>query len=188
MNRRTSLNPCVTAVDFGILRIVEVSSLSIHNSFIWRYLQAEEQPGPFTLFRRLNVKNPKRTWCAIIPRTLLIADLRVCPRQKLAAEPSREKRQSLLTLHARGYSVESNSQRYRCICIPSEEEDKLNQHLTSTKRLLDLGEQNESFLIWTTEVWGRLLSERYNLHGVLVCTTEQFMVNILFFWYISFSL
>lgn len=98
MNRRTSLNPCVTAVDFGILRIVEVSSLSIHNSFIWRYLQAEEQPGPFTLFRRLNVKNPKRTWCAILPRTLL--KLPTCAsaldthkkkeRKKLAAE-SRKK-------------------------------------------------------------------------------------------------
>lgn len=74
--------------------------------------------------------------------------------------------------------MESNSQGYRYICIPSEEEDKLNQHLTSTKRLLDFGEQNESFLIWTREVRGRLLSERYNLHGVLVCTTEQFMVNI----------
>lgn len=73
--------------------------------------------------------------------------------------------------------MESNSQGYRHICIPSEE-DKLNQHLTSTKRLLDFGEQNESFLIWTTEVLGRLLSECYNLHGVLVCTTEQFMVNI----------
>lgn len=35
-----------------------------------------------------------------------------------------------------------------CICIPSEEEeDKLNQHLTSTKRRLDFGAQNESFLI-----------------------------------------
>lgn len=76
--------------------------------------------------------------------------------------------------------MESNSQGCRCICIPSEEEDKLNQHLTSTKRLLDFGEQNESFLIWTTEVRGRLLSECYNLHGVLVCTTEQFMVNILY--------
>lgn len=99
-----------------------------------------------------------------------------------------KKRQSLLTLHARGYSVESNSQGYRCICIPLEEEDKLNQHLTSTKRLLDPGEQNESFLIWAAQVWGRLLSERYNLHGVLVCTTEQFMVNILFFPSISASL
>lgn len=74
--------------------------------------------------------------------------------------------------------MESNSQGYRYICIPSEEEDKLNQHLTSTKRCWILEEQNESFLIWTTEVGGRLLSECYNLHGVLVCTTEQFMVNI----------
>lgn len=73
------------------------------------------------------------------------------------------------------------------IRIPSEEEDKLDQHLTSTKRLLDFGEQNESVLIETTEARGRLLSECYNLHGVLVCTTEQFMVNICFWSFLSTS-
>lgn len=36
--------------------------------------------------------------------------------------------------------------------IPSEEEDKLNQRFTSAKRLLDVREQNEYFLIWTPEV------------------------------------
>lgn len=103
------------------------------------------------MFRRLNVENPRRTWCAILPRTLLKLPTCAFALDK-NWQPSREKRQSLLTLHARGYSVESNSQGYRYICIPSEEEDKLNQHLTSTKRLLDFGEQNESFLIWTPEV------------------------------------
>lgn len=121
---------------------------------IYKRREEREQPGPFyTVFRRLNVqKNPKRTWCAILPRTLL--KLPTCAfalekkkKKKKIWQPSREKRQSLLTLHARGCSVESNSQGYRCICIPSEEEDKLNQHLTSTKRLLDFEEQNEFCLI-----------------------------------------
>lgn len=35
--------------------------------------------------------------------------------------------------------MESNLQGYRYICIPSEDEDKLNQHLTSTKQQLDFG-------------------------------------------------
>lgn len=45
-------------------------------------------------------------------------------------EPNEEKRQSLLTLHARGYCVESNSQGSCSICISLEKEDKLDQRLT----------------------------------------------------------
>lgn len=71
-----------------------------------------------------------------IPRTLLIGRPARLPstgekkkeRKKLAGESRKKKGRSLLTLHARGYSVESNSQGYRYICIPLEEEDKLNQH------------------------------------------------------------
>jgi len=51
--------------------------------------------------------------------------------------------------------VESNSQGCRYICIPLEEEDPLDPHLASTKQLLDVGDQNESFLIHTTEARGR---------------------------------
>lgn len=149
MSSRTSLNPCVTAVDFEILRSgPSTQPFNPQFFFIWSYLKEEGKNGTFYFFRRPNVEKPKRTWCAIIPRTLLIADLRVCPRQKNWQSSRGKKRRSLLTLHARGYSVESNSQGYRYICIPLEEEDKLNQHLTSTPRLLDVGEQNESFLIW----------------------------------------
>lgn len=151
MSSRTSLNPCVTAVDSEILRSgPSTQPFNPQFFFIWSYLKEDGKKRDLLLFfRRPNVEKPKRTWCAIIPRTLLIADLRVCPRQKKNWQSSRreKKRRSLLTLHARGYSVESNSQGYRYICIPLEEEDKLNQHLTSTPRLLDVGEQNESFLI-----------------------------------------
>lgn len=89
------------------------------------------------MFRRLNVEKPEarlvRNSSEDAPK---IADRRFCLQQKLATESRKE--QSLLTLHARGYSVESNSLGSRYICIPSKEEDKLNQHLTSIKPLLDL--------------------------------------------------
>lgn len=50
-------------------------------------------------------------------------------------EPNEEKRQSILTLHARGYSVESNSQGSCSICISLEKEDKLDQRLTEPSGL-----------------------------------------------------
>lgn len=94
----------------------------------------------FFLFfnRRPNVEKPKRTWCAIIPEDA--PDRPTCAfaldwggkkgEKKIGrrVEEKKKKGRSLLTLHARGYSVESNSQGYRYICIPLEEEDKLNQH------------------------------------------------------------
>lgn len=55
-------------------------------------------------------------------------DSHLCPRHYLGT--NEEKRKSLLTLHARGYSVESNSQGSCSICISLEKEDKLDQRLT----------------------------------------------------------
>lgn len=112
MSSRTTLNPCVTAVDFGILRSSSTIQLFYLNfSYLEISTSKEKSTRTFCFVlgaKRLKpeahlVRNPSED----APE---IADLRFCPRQNW--QPSREKGKGLLTLHARGWSVESNSQGY----------------------------------------------------------------------------
>lgn len=93
----------------------------LHPSVKTVLLEYREE-APFTLPETKTVRTKK----PLTTRTCALATL---------WEPNEEKRQSILTLHVRGYSVESNSQGSCSICISLEKEDKLDQRWTKPSGL-----------------------------------------------------
>lgn len=139
-------DPCVTAGIWELPRSSSATQLFHEVVRFWRYILKREgrRAGThhFVSQAKPRQKTPRRTHfgaqsfrgrssnCrpALLPSTHTFTHSNWHPSRE-----KKKKRQSLLTLHARGWSVESNLQGDRYICIPLEDEDKLNQHLTSTE-------------------------------------------------------
>lgn len=157
MSSRTWFNtPCVTAEDskrntahrseYSAFRPDVLFSLFFPSSKFGAISEKKKKKGEknrtfyfffFFLTGGQTLKSRSALGAQSFPRTLLIGRPARLPstggkkrREKnwQASRGKKKKGRSLLTLHARSYSVESNSQGYRYICIPLEEEDKLNQH------------------------------------------------------------